>query len=110
MARLRLNSVAYVSYIYFMLAYFKVCKSNLENKFFIKATLWSEIGEKAGVNDICTVHVIVTSLLDSCTLNSSFEVRGLGGCIGWCMLDTQCMAATYTRDVGCMHCLPIEAG
>ena len=50
----------------------------------------------------------MTSFLGSCTLTSSLAVRGLGECTGRCTLNTQCMALTYKRDVGCMHCLHAE--
>ena len=109
MAHLFKDCIFLVLYVCITFHYIEICTANVGNNAFMKASLLSEIGEYLEVDNLSEVHGMVTSLLDNCTLTPSFAVRGLGGCLGWCMLNTECMAVAYTRNVGCMHCLPIEA-
>ena len=96
-------------YIYVLLFHFKLCETNVANKGFINAKMFSEIGENLGIDDVGEVQAIVKLLLDNCTLTSMSDLNCLGQCVGWCQLNLHCKAVTYTRDAGCMHCLPIEA-
>ena len=101
-----MSKLKYILILINMLIMFttKLC----ESKKFIKGNLFKSIGDDLEINELSVVHEVVTSFLGTCTLTSSFEVRGLGECIGRCMSNTQCMALSYARDVGCMLCLPIE--
>ena len=76
---------------------------------FINAKLFEKIGDSIEVTDLATVFGVVTSFLGSCTLTSSFAVRGSGECVGRCQLDyTQCRAWSYTPETGCTLCLAIS--
>ena len=92
-------------FIYLISCSIKLCVSTE----FVRANLFQRISYRLEIYEPSVVHDVVTSFLGSCTLTSGFEVRGFGQCLGKCTLNTQCMALTYTRDVGCMHCLPSEA-
>ena len=76
---------------------------------FINAKLFEKIGVSIEITDLATVFGVVTSFLGSCTLTSTFAVRGSGECVGRCQLDyTQCRAWSYTPETGCTLCLAIS--
>ena len=76
---------------------------------FINAKSFEKIGVSIEVTDLATIFGVVTSFLGSCTLTSSFAVRGSGECVGRCQLDyTQCRAWSYTPETGCTLCFAIS--
>ena len=97
-------------WIFFFILYtITTLKCNcLQNRDFINASKFEILREKLGLESESEAYSLVTSFLGSCTLASSFAVRGLGECTGRCMSNTQCMAVTYTHSEGCMHCFASE--
>ena len=76
---------------------------------FLNAKLFENIGASIEVTELVTIFGLVTSFLGTCTLTSSFAVRGSGECVGRCQLNyTQCRGWSYTLGTGCTLCFAIS--
>ena len=106
MSNFRIQNKIIVFFVLFMCSRFLGSAVAVQ---FLNAKLFEYIGASIEVTELVTIFGLVTSFLGSCTLTSTFAVRGSGECVGRCQLNyTQCRGWSYTPETGCTLCFAIS--